>query len=921
MSSSDVIKQVKIIALALLKAIPSPPPRESIRDCVKRAAIAYQQIDGIDQDKLVLELESLCTTLIGNGTTLEDSEDHIPWLSDRKSSINWDFWDRYQLYLEQEKGWAPSTVNKLDDLTDQILGRLEDPHRIGTWDRRGMVVGQVQSGKTSNYTGLICKAVDAGYKVIIVLAGIHNSLRSQTQLRLDEGFLGRDTQINRAYEEGNAPLGVGKIRLTSRKLIVHSATSSAERGDFNNKVANQSGLIPGGHDSILMVVKKNKSVLTNLVRWVLSQASEHGGKRIMQGVPLLIIDDEADHASINTKLTLNETGKAANEDDVTAINGLIRKLLNSFEQSAYVGYTATPFANIFIYPDSSSDKHGADLFPRSFIINLPAPSNYIGPAQVFGLEAESAIDLERVEGLDIIRQVEDQDAWMPLNHKKGHKPPFLPSSLIQAIRAFILTCAVRILRGQELAHNSMLIHVTRYQDVQKKVITLIKDELASLQRRLRYGEGNDPDPVLAEFKVLWENDFQPTTESIREIQPHYTIQLLNWDNVIPKLYQAVSRIQVKEINGSAKDILDYFEHKNGLSVIAVGGDKLSRGLTLEGLSVSYFLRASKMYDTLMQMGRWFGYRPGYLDLCRLYTTDELIDWYSHITSASEELKLEFDHMAAIGGTPQDYGLKVRTHPQGLLITAVNKMRAGTELELSYAGSLSQTTVFFKQKEVNWKNYQATQNLLLDLSEPSDTSKKLIWKGVAADKILNFLSVYKNHEKSKLSNTQLLSDYIKMQLPLGELTLWSIALISNSANNATPHTIAGHQIGLTRRADVSPTSPDEYKASKSNILSPTDEWSDFSDLVKEQIREESRNERVKQGKTSSSNSPLSGPILRSKRSPNQALLIIYPLDPSNIGIDWDFPIIGFAISFPGSTTAKRIKYKVNNIYWEQEFGEV
>ena len=271
-----------------------------------------------------------------------------------------------------------------------------------------MVVGQVQSGKTSNYTGLICKAVDAGYKVIIVLAGIHNSLRSQTQLRLDEGFLGRDTQVKRAYEEGIAPLGVGNIRLNNKKLIVHSATSSEEKGDFNNRVANKLGLIPGGHDPILMVVKKNKSVLTNLVKWALSTVTEQAGKRIMRDVPLLVIDDEADHASINTKLMLDENGKSVDDDNVTAINGLIRKLLNSFEQSAYIGYTATPFANIFIYPNSLSNKHCTDLFPRSFIINLPAPSNYIGPAQVFGLEAEPAIDLEEVRGLDIIREINDQ---------------------------------------------------------------------------------------------------------------------------------------------------------------------------------------------------------------------------------------------------------------------------------------------------------------------------------------------------------------------------------------------------------------------------------------------------------------------------------------------------------------------------------
>jgi hypothetical protein len=919
MSSSDVLKQIKIIALTLLKAIPSPPPRESIRDCVQKAASVCQKVDKCDEDKLVLELESIYTTFIGNGTKLDDHEDHIPWLSDRKSSINWDFWDRYQLYLEQEKSWSPSTLNKLDDLTDQVLSRLEDPLRKGKWDRRGVVVGQVQSGKTSNYTGLICKAVDAGYKVVIVLAGIHNSLRSQTQLRLDEGFLGRDTQVKRAYEEGIAPLGVGNIRLNNKKLIVHSATSSEEKGDFNNRVANQLGLIPGGHDPILMVVKKNKSVLTNLVKWALSTVTEQAGKRVMRDVPLLVIDDEADHASINTKLMLDENGKSVDDDNVTAINGLIRKLLNGFEQSAYIGYTATPFANIFIYPNSLSDKHGTDLFPRSFIINLPAPSNYIGPAQVFGLEAEPAIDLEEVRGLDIIREINDQTEWMPVNHKKGHKPPYLPASLKEAIRAFILTCAVRIIRGQESSHNSMLIHVTRYQDVQKKVISLVKEELTSLQRRLRYGEGNAPDLVLVEFEILWQRDFEPTTESVSQVQPHYAMQQLSWDEVKSSLYHAVSRIQVKEINGSAKDILDYFEYKNGLNVIAVGGDKLSRGLTLEGLSVSYFLRASKMYDTLMQMGRWFGYRPGYLDLCRLYTTDELIDWYSHITSASEELKLEFDHMAEIGATPQDYGIKVRTHPQGLLITGVNKMRAGTEMELSYAGSLSETTIFYKDREVNWDNFQATENLLLPLDKPSESTKNFIWTGTSAEKILEFLSAYKSHEGCKPANTQILSEYIRAQIPLGELTSWTIALISSkSATHFYP--IANNQVGLTRRSDASSTSVLEYRLSKSHILSPTDEWIDLPDQVKEQIREETRREREKKGKTSSSNTP-SGPILRSKRSPNQALIILYPLDPNNIGLDWDFPIIGFVISFPSSTTAKRIKYKVNNVYWEQEFGEL
>ncbi len=176
-----------------------------------------------------------------------------------------------------------------------------------------------------------------------------------------------------------------------------------------------------------------------------------------------------------------------------------------------------------------------------------------------------------------------------------------------------------------------------------------------------------------------------------------TIHLCHGRALSPLLGQVVSSIEVRQINGSARDILDYeLNRETGLNVIAIGGDKLSRGLTLEGLTVSYFLRASRMYDTLMQMGRWFGYRPGYLDLCRLYTTPELNEWFQHITEANEELRQEFDHMAAVGGTPRDYGLKVMSHP-ALMITSRVKLRTGIELQLSFAGSISETVVFHRDR--------------------------------------------------------------------------------------------------------------------------------------------------------------------------------------------------------------------------------
>jgi hypothetical protein len=903
----------------LLKGEQTPPP-ELIREKVRMALsmLGGQGLaEGVEEEALIRDLETLYSIWMAQGTILEDKQDHISWLPDRKAEISWDFWDRYRRYLEEEKGWSPTTVDRLEQLTDSILERLEEPQRSGDWSRRGMVVGQVQSGKTSNYTGLICKAVDAGYKLIIVLAGLHNSLRSQTQLRLDEGFLGWDSQNNRSFDPGNRFIGVGKI-LTGKQMRAMYGTTSAEKGDFSTKVANHYGVAPGGNDPILMVVKKNKTVLNNLVKWALnwSNTDPQLGRKVVRNSPLLIIDDEADNASVNTKeVRLDDTGIPREEQEATAINKLIRQLLHSFEKTAYVGYTATPFANIFIHPQVRTSEHGEDLFPRHFIVNLPAPSNYVGPVQVFGLDADSTVDLESVSGLDIVRIVEDQDEWMPTGHKKEHVPPYLPTSLKEAIRVFILSCAVRLWRGQTTVHNSMLVHVTRFTAVQELVNQLVKDELTSLQRRLRYSEGNALNQVLSEFEYLWNNDFIPASRAIAGTDLQPVVAIPTWDDISPLLHQVAARIQVKKINGTAKDILDYWGSPNGLNVIAIGGDKLSRGLTLEGLSVSYYLRASKMYDTLMQMGRWFGYRPGYLDLCRLYTTDELVEWYQHITVASEELRKEFDYMANMSATPEEFGLKVRTHPSGLIITGANKMRNGTVMQLSFAGTISETYLFYKEENIIRRNLRATEDLITGLGTYVIEKNNFIWKQVSGSKIVDFLTNYQSHPNARLANTKSLIDYIQAQLKQNELVSWTIALISkNNADNK--HTIAGLEIGLTQRKNDADPSSLEYRLPKSRLLNPPDEMLDLSPLVQEEIVNITKERRQEAGKPESKSKTPDGKVIREKRNPRNGLLLLYPLDPK--AINSEIPVIGFGISFPSSNSAKSVEYKVNNVYWEQEF---
>lgn len=921
MNSYETARQM---AQLLLKGEQTPTPaliREKV-SMVVAMLTSQGMADGLDEGALVRELESLYTIWIGQPTFLDDQQGHEPWLPQNKADISWEFWNRYRRYLEEEKGWSPFTVDRLEQLTDSILERLESPKRRGAWDRRGMVVGQVQSGKTSNYTGLVCKAADAGYRLIIVLAGLHNSLRSQTQLRLDEGFLGRDSQLQRrASDTAEAAMGAGKIPV-GKFLLAHSGTSSAERGDFSKKVADQLGLVPGGNDPVLMVVKKNKTVLNNLIKWVVSLRGvqdEQLGRKVVRDIPLLVIDDEADNASVNTgQIALDENGKPLEDQDPTAINGLIRKLLHSFEKSAYVGYTATPFANIFIHPEVKAAEYGEDLFPRHFIINLPAPSNYVGPVQVFGLNPDSTADLDKADGLNITRIIDDYEGCLPTGHKKDLVPGYLPASLKEAIRAFILTCAIRIWRGQGTAHNSMLVHVTRYTDVQERVAQMVLDELTSLQRHLRYGDGNAPNQVIDEFKYLWDNDYASTSAAIvgTELLPDAVVP--SWDDISPLIYQAAARIQVKKINGTAKDILDYWENKNGLNVIAIGGDKLSRGLTLEGLSVSYYLRASKMYDTLMQMGRWFGYRPGYLDLCRLYTTDELVEWYKHITIASEELRQEFDYMAKMSSTPEEFGLKVRTHPSGLIITGTNKMRSGVTMQLSFAGSISETYLFSKDDSINQKNLRATEDLIGSMGSNFRTERdNYIWENVAPDKVVDFLSNYQAHPNARLANTARLLDYIKAQLRQNELISWTIALISNAkAENHT--TIAGLDVGLTKRQDAAPESFTEYRLVKSRLLSPLDEMLDLSETTRREVLELTRERRREAGKPESKSNTSDGKIVREKRPSTKGLLLLYPLDPE--AINSQIPVVGFVISFPGSTNAVSVEYRVNPVYLDQEFDE-
>lgn len=790
---STIIQSARAIAHTLLSHYDVDITDQIILDVIEKTK-AINIIEGqlFDEQELFEILRADFS--IGKGEMTILSDDIEPWLNEEKSNIKFELWNRYKLYMSDNDPSFP--IGELDDFTDRILDKCVNPKKVGAWDRRGMVVGHVQSGKTSNYVGLINKATDAGYKVIIVIAGTISSLRRQTQERIDTGYIGRNSSafINNRGE--NRVIGAGKYKVNTE---IYSLTSSyyknGDEGDFSQAVANRLN-IPIGKNPVVFVIKKNKSILENMIDWF----SKNENIKIVDGspklfdMPALIIDDEADAASVNASKDINE---------VKTINRLIRTLLNLFNQNTFIGYTATPYANLFIPQDYNESltttvkgkeyKIGEDLFPRDFIINIKAPNNYIGAAKIFGYENPDP-ELTK-EPLDIFRGIDDYDPPFFKTINKDNKydlPAYLPASLERAIKSFILTCSVRRVRGHESKHNSMLIHVALLVKWIDRVAYLVNEKTKEYKNAI-FG---DDEKLLEELKYLYESDFIPTTENVLE-NLDYTdirIKIHSWNEVKKELKKAVSKIDVRAVHGTRSttnleyhniEEIDYGRYENGLSVIAVGGSRLSRGITLEGLSVSYYLRTTRMYDSLMQMGRWFGYRPGYVDLCRLYTTDQIFEWFNHITMATEEMRNDFDEMTASLQRPKDFRLKVRNHHGLLTITSLAKLNFTNEIEISFSGSNPQTYQLVKEREIIANNFRAFKELIGDIGFPDKQNRKeikgkisyLYYPSQRIEPICEFLDSYKIEQPSIKNAT--LSDYIKSQALNGKIAEWSIAVISNT----------------------------------------------------------------------------------------------------------------------------------------------
>ena len=891
---------------------------------------SYFKDETVDKEMLLRRIIYDYGIFAGTVKALEDNTDHQEWLAEERSMIEWNFWNRYKKYLEIGERLPLQVIKSVDLASDEVLKRIESPRREGSWDRRGMVVGNVQSGKTSNYIGLICKGVDAGYKMIIVLAGLNNDLRSQTQKRIDKGFIGRDTKKKSSYDQSSSKIGAGALYGFPEAHVI-AVTSSDSTGDFKKKVHSAVTITPGG-DPIIAVIKKNVTPLQNLLNWF--QSTNTMGNIL--NVPLLLIDDEADNASIDTKaakkIGMLETDIDDSEQDPTRINGLIRQILNCFTQSAYVGYTATPFANIFIYPtnpETAGPEYGEDLYPRSFIVNLHAPSNYIGPEKVFGLFHDRTANIDEVKPLPLTRVADDCDQILPDKHKSTLHVSSLPDSLVLAVYSFILSSAARDARGHGGDHNSMLVHVTRYVNVQLQITNLLKELVQNIVNQLEFKTGPQYEKLINELSNMWEKDYAPTTLAVMKNCDDNGIIPISWKEISDRLYRCSSKIEVRTINGKVADGgIDYDAYPNGCSIIAVGGDKLSRGLTLEGLTVSYYERLSKMYDTLLQMGRWFGYRNGYVDLCRLYTSSTLINWYRHIAVANEELRRELDDMADLGATPENYGLRVRTHPDGMLITAMNKMRNSEKRTVTYSGKLVQITHFYKDNKCNAMNIGYADSWLKSLGEVSHkpstaTRNNYLWEKVNPDRILEFIHNIIIHEACFSASPKIVAQYIVNQNMDGELTDWTVALIST--NNPQELMIGDQKIGLTWRTDQDyEDEKDTIDLISNNLITESDQDVDLTPEEKDNALRQTQEHWVPNGRSKEMPTDPSPVWIRRNRKKTNGLLMIYIFQSGTIsdGIKKTYNNIylGYAISFPDSETATPIEYKVDEVYLKNDFDE-
>jgi len=835
--------------------------QELLKNQTYRSAYGISEDSICEEDKetLIKDIETKfniqmdkCVLLQGLEQQLKDNS----WWTNKKNSIgdenNFSYWDSYQRTLT----FPPKVKRVIDVDTDCIMNNLFNPDTKDDSDYRyGMVMGHVQSGKTSNYAGLICKAIDAGYKFFIIIAGIHNNLRNQTQLRIQEVF-------------ENIPKSKSPVFLTMTDV------------DFkNNDVQKFSSLhFETTTNPFFLIIKKNTSVLDAVIKWVEQENNT---------VPMLLIDDEADNATINTK----------DENDPTAVNKKIRTLLKKFRKYSYIGYTATPFANIFINHQANNETEGQDLFPKDFIIALKTPSNYQGAQKLFLDEYDPNImvidSLENMYDISEFYEVKGLEADckfpIPRNHKKDFEPTALPESLELAIRMFFLNIAVRNLRRQNDKHNSMLIHATRFTGVHSSIAQLVNEYVDNIRKGIKiYGK-------------ISNNNFGIVNELKQTFEEYYNVEFV-WTDVLEELNIIYDKVEVLESHCSSKQTIEYPKNGPQKNIIAVGGNSLARGFTLEGLNISYFLRNAGASDTLMQMARWFGYRPNYEDICKVFLPSDIRDKFESVADSSDELYKMVNEMPK-NKTPEDFGLRVKAHPDSFLITARNKMKEAKpyQTQVGLDGYTKETSwISSKQDDIS-SNIAVISEFLEKLRHNCKVIErphvnKFLWLDVDTSLIKEFTNKFHFVE----SYEHLPIDCIKKYIEDYSNDKWRVALIG--VENSDKINIADFSVGLQSRQVTIPDNDEYYElgVNRQMTVGLVEKWA-LTEVEFLNLKDELNGEKPKRKD------------IRSKMQ--HPALMIHLIKPKNEKIsDKILPALSYTFpSITGIREPKTITYMVNSVY--------
>lgn len=767
-------------------------------------------------------------------------------------------WPALASYLINDKGWQDTVVTEsISPYSAKVVGELGDPSTT-EFDVRGLVVGYVQSGKTANMTGVIARAVDAGYNLVVILAGMTDKLRHQTQKRLEKDLVRRNPY--------NWEL------LTRRNTYDTADGRQIDSGEYQERRT-----LPNvGRDvAMLAVVKKNRAILDRLIRDIGNTTGLPKNR-----LRMLVIDDEADQAGVNS---------AQSDETPAKTNRAIRKLLTALNTVSYVGYTATPYANILIRPGfaevfeapaepSAEEAEEAsywssleDLYPRDFVIALPKPEGYFGAEQLFGRSPVDAED-EGVDGLDIIRPVSSEEVKALKDSAKGLDIEDV-KSLRTAIRWFVLSSAARLVRGQSDDHQSMLLHTSHLTNDHSTLQDVVEPEIASITERI-----SDP-KIVKELEAIW------LAETKKVSAETFGNEAISFQSVMEKVPCVLERLSIIVENSASEDRLSYDGKPS--TVIAIGGNILSRGLTLEGLAVTYFTRNSKQYDTLLQMGRWFGYREGYEDLIRLWMPDSLRNSFRQLALVEHELREEIAEYAINDASPIDFAARIRTLP-GLQVTGRNKMRHAVTARLDYQGLHLQTIRFPRIDEERLKeNWKAG----VRLADDAELSEEKLVGQANAEAIIRFCRGYCVDPSHRDLRSEWLEEYISQN----ELYLddWSVGIFQ-----------PGKKIGPRAKAPLAGFKP--YLINRSRLDSRNDAVADIKALmslpdVLIDVPEDEHPEEAQWRKK------WSWPKLkkfREKLVGPRPLLLLYPIDPNSLAttkerldLKADYDVLGFGMVFP------------------------